>query len=527
MSDSYPEMTLRDYARIVFRHKAAFVATIATVLGATYVGLKMRTPVYEAQVKMLISAAKQVESLYYRDLASVRDSKITLTQSDIVTSNPVIERAVRATRLYQRPLDYEKAFAWRSKRPLIEWQAKQFQARLARWPEELQRKLLFRKAVEDLKRQVIVEPIRDTDLFVIKVREFSPWGAALLANAVSRSYLVFDLEQQAAELQLKYGTKHLTVKQMQDNIEQMTSSLAGGQLPDIEAIGPASVKIVEQASLPLSPIGTAKSTMMAVAGGLSLLLGLLLAFAFDFLDQTLKTPQEVKTFLGLPLLGSIPKRRWFERAVLQEGGRATRYIRFYQRLGDQVYLMAKEKDVRSILFTSALLSEGVTTIVANLGLYLAQVGHRVLLIDANLRAPGLGKLLRLPRDAGLAEILQEGRSFDQVVQQLGALHILSAGLSADNPVALLDSPRFAQVLRAVRAQYDLVLIDGAQLKDCQDSAMIASSIDRVVLIMHEGKTRRQVIKAALAPLEQMKVQCLGGILNRRTFAIPQLIYDWV
>ncbi len=523
------ETTLRDYLRVIFRHKAAIVATVATVALTTYVGLKMRTPVFEAQVKMLISAEKQVESPYYRDLAGER-SQIALTQSDLVKSLPVIERTVRATRLYERPIDYERLFAAPVRALLLEMKAKQFQDKISQWPTEQREALFFRRAVEELRSRVEVEPIRNTDLFIIKVRDFTPTGAAQMANAISRSYVIFDLEQQAAELQLKYGPKHLTVKQLQDSIEEMTIHLTGGALPNIEAIGPATVKIIEQASIPLAPIGTSRKTMLMLAVAMSLGLGVLLAFIFDAMDQTLKSPVDVKTFLGLPLLGSIPRKRLLERVLIERTRKATRYVRFYQNLGDQLYLLAKEKGAKSILMTSALPSEGVTTIVANLGVYLAEkIGHRVLIIDANLRRPGISKVLKLPADKmGLADLLLGHRPFEQVVQDRGTnLSVLTAGKSVPNPVALLDGSRMVELMQAARAKYDLILVDCANLREFKDSAVIASTMDSIALVVNEGRTRRQVIKAALSPLEQVQANLIGSILNRRTFAIPQMIYERV
>jgi len=111
MDESYSNMTLRDYLRVLFRHKAVIITSIITVTATVIVGLIFKTPVYQAQVKMLISAEKQVESPYYREILSDRSLQLALTQSEIVKSNAVIGLAVRALGLYNRPLDYEKNFS--------------------------------------------------------------------------------------------------------------------------------------------------------------------------------------------------------------------------------------------------------------------------------------------------------------------------------------------------------------------------------------------------------------------------------
>ena len=105
-----PSLTLRDYLRVFFRNKSIFTICFLTVMTTVYLGLQLKTPVYQSQVKMHISAEKQLESPYYRELAGQRSSNAALTQSEIVKSNPVLERTVNALNLHNRPVDYEKAF---------------------------------------------------------------------------------------------------------------------------------------------------------------------------------------------------------------------------------------------------------------------------------------------------------------------------------------------------------------------------------------------------------------------------------
>jgi len=96
---------MRDYLRILFRQKWVIIISFFTVAITVFVGLKLKTPVYKASVKMLISAEKQVEAPYYRELLGMQNAQIVLTQSELVKSAPVIERVVRVTGLYARPLD--------------------------------------------------------------------------------------------------------------------------------------------------------------------------------------------------------------------------------------------------------------------------------------------------------------------------------------------------------------------------------------------------------------------------------------
>ena len=131
----------------------------------------LKTPVYEAKVKMLISATKQVEAIYYRDIVGYQNVGLTTTQAEVVKSDPILDRTVRALGLWDMPLDYEKRFCSPLKGKLVDLQIKTIQAKLERLKDEDKKGFRYRQALERLRDNVSVEPIRDTNLFYIKVRD--------------------------------------------------------------------------------------------------------------------------------------------------------------------------------------------------------------------------------------------------------------------------------------------------------------------------------------------------------------------
>ena len=352
-------------------------------------------------------------------------------------------------------------------------------------------------------------------------------GAAITANVVSRSYVIFDLEQQLAELQLKYGEKHLAVKQLQDKITAMEKSLTGEPISDLEAIGPASVKIIEQAQVPLEPVGTSDIITLILAFIMAPFLGVMLAFVFEYMDQTFKSPREIENFLNMPFLGSIPKKKMSDKLVINDPDKRSKYVKAYRNLSDQIYLLIKGKDLKSILFTSALMGEGTTAVIANLGSYMSdKLDRKVLVIDANFRAPVIHKMLKLSNSKGLSNILEEKISFAKAVQKINDnFSVLTAGDSELNPTTLLNTSDMADVMKEATKKYDIILIDSANLTGYQDVVVTAPYADGVVLVVDEGKTRKQVAKAALISLESKQVNMLGTILNNRTYSIPKVIYD--
>lgn len=503
------ELTLRDYLKVLFRQKPVVIVTIITVMITVAIGLKFKTPVYESSVKMLISAQKNVESPFYRDLMGFQNAQLTLTQSEIVKSNPVIERTIKATGI--KPLDYEKKYASVIKKPFIDLRIRLIDNKLKKAKPEQRQAYLYRLMVEDLKDNIKVEPVRDTNIFTISLRDFDQIGTAIIANIVSRSYVIFDLEQQLADLQMKYGEKHLAVTQLKDNIEKMIKSLNGQPLSEIEAIGPASVKIIEQASVPLKPAGIAKSFIFVLALFMAVFLSIMLAFGCEYLDQTFRSPQDIETFLNLIYLGSVP-----QKAKLND----------YHDLSDQVYLLMKDACLKTLLVGAVAEKEGATTTIVNLGNYLAEVAnYKVLVIDANLRNPSVHKFFKLAQE-GLSEVLEEKISFDKAVKEINPnLNVLAAGKTALNPLALLGSHKMQEVIKSAKEKYAIVFIDCPAFNDFKDGLLVSSYVDAVGLVVNEGKTRRQVVKAAIEPLIEKKINIIGVILNNRTFAIPKVIYD--
>ena len=542
--------TLRDYLTIIFRHKTVILTTFVTVMISVIIRLELKTPSYIAQVKMLITAQKQIDSPYYRYLSGFEPIGVSLTQCEILTSNPVIERAVKALKFYERPPDYEKNYCSALKARLIDLRRKIAAAQKASSENESEhykeleenqqvgisltkneisnpdavnvQSYTFRQAVIGLKNSISVEPIRDTNLFVLYVVDFNPNAAAMTANVVSRSYIIFDLEQQLAELQLKYGEKQPIVVQLKDNIERMTKNLTGETLPDLEAIGPASVKIIEQALVPFVPEGTKKKLSIVLAFFMSIFLGIMLAFGLEYMDQTFKSAQDLEKFLNLPVLGAIPKN-------IHKGKDSKQIcinLHAYQPLADQIYLLVKDNNLKSILITALSPLEGSARLIANLGKYLSQEAHhKIFIVDANLKAPSLHKLFNITGKPGLADVLEEKAALEKATVKINDnLLILPAGETSLNPTTLLNSSRMRDVVNIAREKSELLFIDYANLRAIKNVRILSSIADGIALVVSEGKTRRPVIKAAITPLKQSKANIIGTILNDRTFVIPKIIY---
>lgn len=519
------EMTFRDYLRILFRQQAVILLCFVVVSAVAFVQLTLKTPVYQAQVKMLISAEKQLESPYYQQLGGQR-GQATVTQSEVVTASPVLERTVSALHLHQRPIDYEQAFASPLRKRLIELNVAEAKAKLEAMPRDKKGVFFFRRAVQSLRRSIAVLPIRDTNMFTISVTDYDPLSAAIIANVVSRSYVIFDLQQQLAELELRYGAKHPTVLQLKDYVQIMIQNLSGQPLPDEQAIGPASVKIIEQASIPISPNGASKKVVFAMAALMGLLIGTILAFIFEYMDQTIKSPRDLEVGAGLAHLGGIPRLHFRRKTLLKDMKTFNpngAYPSAMASLADQIRLLINNQNVKSMLFVEPEATVGISTIISDLGFSLAEYGDKkILVVNANFRQ----KTQEKSASVGLVDILIGKTALEQAVENAGPnLWILPGGKTSLNPMTFLDSPKAKELFQSLRSQFDVILVEGPDLKNYKDSLALSANVDGVVLVVAESMTRLPVVKWVLKPLRDRRCNVLGAILNRRKFVIPRFIYN--
>lgn len=528
-----PEMTTRDYIKVLFRQKVVVLLTILTVSLSTYAGLQLKTPVYEAQVKLLVTAEKQVDSPYYRDMYSGTNAVASLTQSEIVKSKPVLERAIAALGLHKRPLDYEANYAKPLKKEVIRRRVGKLN--LKKLSADAQQGTIYRYVMEDLKANIKVEPIRDTNLFTIRATDFNPIGAAIIANAVSRSYIIFDLEQQYVDLQAKYTEKNPIVQQMRDNITKMEKGLSGQPIPNIDAIGPASVKIIEQATPPLKPLGLPNKLTLILAIAMSVFLGIFLAFMFEYMDQSFHSKNDLESFLGVPVIACINKKKSLkDRKLVKDVTDANKAPRAtsYRILAEQIQFMIKTKGYRSLLFSPVHPNEDVSAVLANVAVYLSKrMGLKTLLIDADLRRPHLHKMFGDKNDRnerGLAQLLDGSLKPEDVIYTLGdKMAMIKAGRSLTDPGMLIDGASFGKILTVLKPLYDIILIQGSNLRDFRDATLVGPAVDGLIVVVGESTVRRQVVHYAVKHLREHNTKVIGAIMPNRNYLLPKFLYESV
>lgn len=187
----------------------------------------------------------------------------------------------------------------------------------------------------------------------------------------------------------------------------------------------------------------------------------------------------------------------------------------YRTLRTNLLFSSLDKPLRTLLITSTAPDEGKTTIVANLAITMAQAEQRVILVDCDLRRPGLHSLFHLPAEPGLTSVMleQDDAPLPLVDTPVPGLQLLPAGPLPPRPADLLGSHRMERLIQRLSAQADIVLFDTPPVTAVTDAAVLSTRVDGVLLVLQAGKTRRDRAREARRLLEKVKAHIVGVVLN--------------
>jgi receptor protein-tyrosine kinase len=313
--------------------------------------------------------------------------------------------------------------------------------------------------------------------------------------------VVDESPQRAAEIAEAVGSEFPAFVQ-----ELEVSAPGGDPLVRVAVTDPPEVP-----SVPSSP-RVARDTALGVAVGL--LLGALAAVARARLDRTVKDPEEGASLAAAPVIGLVLRdERLAQRHIADTGGSAT--AEEYRQLRTNLQFLSVDEPPKVIMISSALPMEGKTTTVVNLGIALAEAGHRVTIVDADLRRPRVTHYLGLVGGVGLTNVLAGTADVEEVLQRHGTeqLFVMGAGPLPPNPGELLASSHMAELVGKLRAENDFVLFDAPPVLPVADAAGLAVSMDGAVLVVRFGKTRKEELRSASAALDRVGARMLGIILG--------------
>jgi succinoglycan biosynthesis transport protein ExoP len=281
------------------------------------------------------------------------------------------------------------------------------------------------------------------------------------------------------------------------------------------------VRIVERAETPGAPFSPRRFWNYELALLLGLAVGIGLSVFFEHMDNTVKTPEDVKAHLGLPFLGMIPE---VGKTAPQEGGPAPYLLRdpqspvaeAYRVLRTNLIFSSAETTGRVLLVSSANPGEGKTTTVANLVAALGENGGRVLAVDADLRRPTLHQHFGVAKTPGLSDVIVAKCQPSQAVQstRFRGLSILPCGYVPPNPTELLASASMRELIATLRKRYDFIVIDAPPILAMADAAVICPHVDGVVLVVWAENCTRPAVQRAVDQVTRVGGKLIGVVLNK-------------
>lgn len=247
-----------------------------------------------------------------------------------------------------------------------------------------------------------------------------------------------------------------------------------------------------------------------------LMLGVLLALAFEFLDDTLKTPEDLEKQLGLSVLGVIPKLKPPQTPSQALADPRSAFAESYRSVRTALQFATEAGVPRCLLITSPSPSEGKSTTALTLAQNFAQLGKRVLVIDADLRNPSLHRAIGADNSSGLSNYLSGAAKATEVIRDTGTPNLLfmPTGPLPPNPAELLMGPKMLSLLRVAGDKYDQVIIDGPPVMGLADAPILANMATGTLLVLEAGGTRLGLARNAIKRLLAARAHVIGGLLTK-------------
>ncbi len=392
-----------------------------------------------------------------------------------------------------------------------------------------------------------------TQLLEISVRDTDPERARLLADEIAQQLILqsptadptqderrefiraqlIDLEAkidetgeeiEAEQERLEQSNSARAIQQYQANIQALEAKRAGYQntyaslLPSVQG-GTNRIAMFEEATLPTRPISpkVAETVASAAAIGLALALGGVLLI--EYLDDTVRSPEEVSRLSQLPVMAAIARMQGeaYTEKLVTVRDPLSPISEAFRVLRTGVRFASVDKPLQTLMVASPGPSEGKSVTAANLAVVFAESGLRVVLVDSDLRRPVQHRVFGVSNLHGLSDgILESNPGVLEHVQPTDVenLFVLTSGDIPPNPSELLGSERMAEVIEDLKRNYDLVIFDSPPALVVTDATVLGARVDGVLLVTDSGQTHRRAVERATDDLRRSRANLLGVVLNR-------------
>lgn len=499
-----PRLELRRLLAVIRARLLIVVVCVALGAGAAFLISVNLTKVYEAKATLIVGQSLSGLSPDYNQL--LVSQRLSATYASVATTRPNIEFVIRQLGLDQAP--------------------------------------------DELAKVVRADAALDSTLMTITAQSSDPGQAAAIANGLAGRVIAVapEIQGHQTDLQTSIDAALKSTQQQIDATQVEIDSLTALNVrtPDQEtrlatldarlvtlratfaslvttssSFDSTQLTLIEPAVPPTTPISPRVLLNVLIGALLGFFASAALILVKERLDDTVKTPEDAERTVGLPAIGVITQ-------MAGARGRSEIYrlatllyprspvTETYRTLRANIEFATVNEPIRTLLMTSASPGEGKTITSANLAVVFAQAGRRVLLVDADLRRPGIHRLFDLPNSHGLTTVLRgddvDITKYARTTEQEN-LWILPTGPLPADPAELVGSRRMEAAVDRMKAAYDLIIMDSPPVQSVADAALLSSFLDATVMVIGAGKARRTTVQLARESLERAGARLVGVVLN--------------
>ena len=490
-------LDLREFGRTLSRYQRmiGFITAAITLLMLLYA--LFSAAVYKATATLQIDREPtKIGTLELPNAGDIRDTRdFYQTQFELIQSHKVASQVIDDLRLLET------------------LPAASFSERLKLWlgfmqPEER------RANIEDaLLENLTVEPVKNSRLVAISYTAKDAKTAAEYANAFVDAFVSMN------------GIKlHSTLNNALTALQQSISENEYQQLKLAADTLPNNISVIDSASAPHRQQKPKLLVLLLLGTLLGLLVGMATAFLRDFLDHTVRNVDNLERETQLPVLAVIPETAAPSPSVLANMVlRKTRsaIAEAFRTLRTALHFqLPTQKDGYVLLITSSCANEGKTTVTCNLACTYAQAGHRVLIIDTDLRNPTAHKLLNVHSKIGLSDYLADKVDAFDIIEKtsINNLFLIPAGWQPQDPADMLASPLMKNLLSEMRREFDYILLDTPPVLGLADTLVLTPLAATTLLTVRAESTQMDMVRQVLKRLRQARAPLGGIILNSADFS---------
>jgi succinoglycan biosynthesis transport protein ExoP len=490
---------LRDYLNVMrSRSRIVILAVVVVTLTVLAVSL-LQSPAYQGEARVFIGDTDAGAAILgSKSGDSGGTERSSQTQVELMTSQPVLEKAIRSLKLQTTP--------------------------------------------KALRKKLTVKAVGQTNVITITATDGNPERAAVTANAVANAYVQWSRETKresinaaADEVQVRLDAAKAEILDVSRRIQgagrteglaaELTIATAkysalSQKLEDLrvnEDLAVGSGRVTTSAAADPNPVSPKPVRNGILAIALGLIVGVGLAFLLESMDDTIKSMQQAEELYGAPVLGNIPGTNSAQpqqrtlSIVDDPGGPAAEA---YRVLRNNLNFVNFQNNIKTLLITSSVPAEGKSTVAANLAMALVNSGAKVALVNSDLRRPATGEFFDVHNRVGLSDVLLGGIVLEAALQRpVGPnLLVLNSGTMPPNPSELIGSEQMAELLSSLQELSDWVILDSPPLLAASDASALVQWSDAVLMVAHGGVSTRRAAEAGREMLEKVGARTVGVVL---------------